>query len=190
VAGALWALVLLPPQVVAWDGEDAPGWLQSLAELDAYDLPRQIDGVAGVDYYGWAGVLVAPAWLLIGWALLGRRRTAGAWVGAVAWLLLLGAPVSVVSYLSAARVEPWSYLWGAEIPLLLAIPLVAIVAGVRAVRRHGMPRWWGVLLGCTLLVVVGSTLLLGYFPHGTLVGLGAEVAVLAARPGPLSGRGR
>ena len=60
---------------------------------------------------------------------------------------------------------------------------VAVVAP----RGAGVRVWERVLLGCTLPVLVISTLALSYYPHGTLVGFGLEAAALAAwglRPAP------
>ncbi len=177
MTGAAWALFLLPQQLVAWDGQKAPSWARSVDSLPVYGLIRDLDGPGGLELYAWAGVLLVPAWILIGWPLLGYGKLPGV-VGA---LFLLGAPVSVASYLAESAPAPWQSLWGAEIFVLLAIPLAAVAAAISARARH-FPTWWWALMACTLLVTVGSTAAFGYFPHGTLVGLGAEVGVLALLP--------
>ncbi|MEN8707183.1 MAG: hypothetical protein ABF306_13700 [Nocardioides marinisabuli] len=177
MTGAGWALFLLPPQLVAWDGQDAPTWALSADSLPVYGLVRELDGAGGLELYAWAGVLLVPAWLLIGWPLLGYGRLPGL----VGVLFLLGAPVSVTSYLAEGAPDPWHSLWGAEIFVLLAIPLAAIPAAISARSRH-FPPWWWALLACTLLVAVTSTAAFGYFPHGTLIGLGVEVGALALLP--------
>jgi hypothetical protein len=94
-------------------------------------------------------------------------------------LTLLGAPVAALSYMGHALPEPWHALWGLEIPLLLAMGICAVVAGVAAARLHRLPLWWAALLAATVGVLAVSTLLFTYFPHGSLVGYGLEVAVLA-----------
>lgn len=176
--GSLWAAFLLPPQVVAWDGEAAPAWGERLADAAPYGWIRQAGG--GVDDYVLFGALVAPSFLLIGLALLPVGRVAGRWTTALAWLTLLGAPAVLVSYPASGWEGPWSVLWGLEIPLLLAMGLCGIVAGVRAYRRRRLPGWACFLLGATVLVLGVSTGVFTYFPHGSLVGYGIEVAVLVS----------
>jgi hypothetical protein len=177
LAGAAWAWLLLPPQLVLWDGPNAPSWARSVNSWPIYDLLGGLDGAGGMDLYAWSGVLLVPAWILIGWPLLLYGRLPGV-VGA---LFLLGAPVSVASYLAETAASPWHYLWGAEIFVLLAIPIAAIPAAVSARARH-FPTWWWLLMVCTFAVTLGSTAVFGYFPHGTLVGLGVEVAFLTRLP--------
>ena len=126
---------------------------------------------------------IALGWVLIGWPLLAYGRLPAI----VGVLFLLGAPVSVASYLAEDAASPWHQLWGAEIFVLLAIPVAALAAAVSTRARH-FPTWWWALMACTLAVTVGSTALFGYFPHGTLIGLGAEVAVLARLPAPTACR--
>lgn len=177
MTGAAWALFLLPPQLVAWDGQEAPSWARSADSTPVYALVRNLDGAGGLELYAWAGVLLVPAWILIGWPLFGY----GNLPGVVGVLFLLGAPVSVASYLAESAPAPWRSLWGAEIFVLLAIPVAAIAAAISARSRH-FPTWWWALMASTLLVTVASTAAFGYFPHGTLIGLGVEVGALALLP--------
>jgi hypothetical protein len=170
---------------VAWDGTRAPGWARRLEDAAPYDRVRDVAaGLQVSDDYALFGALVAPSFLLIGTALLPSARVAGRWTGAVALLTLLGAPVAVISYVSHDLDTPWSYLWGAEIPLLLVIGICAVVAGVVGYRQRHLPGWWAALLASTMLVLVASTALFTYLPHGSLVGYGVEVAVLAIGLGP------
>ncbi len=180
--GAIWALFLLPPQLVEWDGLAAPASVWSLHESGLYDWWRYLDGAGGLDAYAWSGVLLVPAWLLIGLPLVRYRHRAGRAVALVGGVTVLGAPVCTVSYLAAETSGWWRVLWGVEAPLLLLLALTALVAAPLALRRHRVPPWWAALLGATVLVLVASTLLLGYYPHGSLVGLGLEVAALALLP--------
>ncbi|MEV0285883.1 hypothetical protein AB0H36_17345 [Kribbella sp. NPDC050820] len=189
VIGSIWAAFLLPPQLVAWDGIAAPIWAQRLADTTPYDAIRRLAAALSIsDDYTLFGTLVAPSFLLIGTALLPAARIAGRWTVTFAVLTMLGAPVTVISYVSPHLEAPWQYLWGAEIPLLLAICLCSIPTGVLAYRPHRLPGWWATLLGSTTVVFIASTALFEYFPHGTLVGYGAEVAVLTLGCGGLGGR--
>ena len=166
--------------MVAWDGAGGPDWAHQLSAASPYDWVRSAAATLGApgDYETF-GVLVAPAFLLIGVALLPRARVAGRWTGTLAWLTLLGAPVAALSYMGHALPEPWHALWGLEIPLLFAMGICAVVAGVAAAWLHRLPLWWAALLAATVGVLAVSTLLFTYFPHGSLVGYGLEVAVLA-----------
>jgi hypothetical protein len=178
--GAAWSAFLLPPVVVAWDGAAAPDWAHHLTGAAPYDWIRSVAARAGApgDYEAF-GVLVAPAFLLIGLALLPRARVAGRWTGLLAWLTLLGAPVVALSYVGHALPEPWHLMWGWEIPLLAAMAICCVVAGVFAFRPHRLPLWWAALLAATVSILAGSTALFTYFPHGSLIGYGLGVAVLA-----------
>ncbi|MFG1820661.1 hypothetical protein ACGFIF_43365 [Kribbella sp. NPDC049174] len=180
VVGSIWAAFLLPPQLVAWDGASAPEWARRLDGSVPYDWVRDVAaGLQISDDYALFGALLAPSFLLIGTALVPAARVAGRWTGAVALLTVLGAPITVISYVGHDLGPPWDSLWGAEIPLLLAICICAAVAGVVSYRRHHIRGWWAGLLGSTTVVLVASTALFDYFPHGSLVGYGVEVAVLA-----------
>jgi hypothetical protein len=180
VSGATWSAACLPPVVVAWDGSGAPAWARQLQDAAPYEWIRSIARSVGArDDYEVFGVLVAPAFVLIGLALLPRARAAGRWTALLAWLTLLGAPVVCLSYIGHALPEPWHEMWGWEIPLLTAMAICGVIAGVLAYRPHRLPLWWAGLLACTIGVLAGSTVLFTYFPHGSLIGYGVEVAILA-----------
>jgi hypothetical protein len=181
--GATWSAFLLPPQLVVWSGLAAPEWIWRLEGTVLYDWWRLLDGLGGRDAYAWSGLVLAPAWLLVGVPLLRLGSRAGRAVGLVGVVTLLGAVVCAASYLAAEATGPVRLLWGAEAPWLLLLGVTALVAGPLAVVRHGMPRWWGGLLAATLLVLAAGTLALTYYPHGALVALGLEVAALAATVG-------
>ncbi len=187
--GAAWAGFVLPPVLVAWSGSDAPAWARHIAAGQPYDWIRSVGDRLGApgDYerlgapgdYEVFGVLIAPAFVLIGLALLPRARVAGRWTAVLAWLTLLGAPIVTLSYVGHALPDPWHAMWGLEIQLLTAMAICGIVAGVFAFRSHQLPLWWAALLGATIGVLIISSVLFAYFPHGTLIGFGIEVAVLA-----------
>lgn len=177
-AAALWAAFLLPPQLVAWSSADAPSWARDLADAGVYDGMLQLADMVGLtDPYMVFGAGVAPSFLLIGLAMFGTMHHLGRSGLVVRVLTLLGALLVVVSYAAAGTELPWRYLWGSEGPLLLAIGVAGSVAGIVAYRR-GYPRRWSLLLASTLAVIVASTVLFGYFPHGTLIGFGGQVAAL------------
>ncbi|WP_353950465.1 hypothetical protein V6K52_12570 [Knoellia sp. S7-12] len=125
------------------------------------------------------GVLVAPAFLLIGVSLLPRARIAGRWTAVLAWLTLLGAPIVTLSYVASSLPSPWHAMWGLEALLLVAMGICGVVAGVAAYVTHRLPLWWSSLLAATIGVLTISTVLFTYFPHGSLIGFGVEVAILA-----------
>lgn len=176
----MWSAVVLPPAVVAWDGRNAPAWALQLAGGRPYSWMRAIGNDLGApgDYVLF-GVLVAPAFLLIGVSLLSRARIAGRWTAVLAWLTLLGAPVVTLSYVAYSLPPPWHAMWGMEIPLLVAMGICGVVAGVAAYVCHRLPLWWSALLAATIGVLTVSTVLFTYFPHGSLIGFGLEVAILA-----------
>lgn len=187
---ATWALFLLPPELVAWDGLGAPAIAHRLTEAAPYDLLRELGDALGLGDYELFGPLVAVSFLCAGLAVLVVGRVAGRWTRALGWVSVLGAPVTVLSYLASDAEHPLHAMWGSELFVLLAMGVVGVVAGIRARRTHRMPRWWTVLLGATLLVLVAGTLLLGYYPHGSLVAFGVAVAVLAvALPVSAAGAG-
>lgn len=182
--GSAWAAFLLPPQLTDWDGPRAPAWAQRLDGSAPYDLLRQAGSALGVvDDYVLFGVLVAPSFVLVGVPLLAASRGVGRAARATGWLTILGAAVTIASYGGYGLGEPWDVLWGIEGLLLIVVGVVALVAGLRALRTRRVPRWWAVMLAATVVVLVVSTLAFTYFPHGTLVAYGVEVAVLAGASG-------
>ena len=127
------------------------------------------------------GALAALSFLAIGLALLPDLRRAG-WGGAVmAWLVLVGAPVTALSYLNTPKEAPLHFLWGVEALVLIAVGLAGILAAVTAGSRWRL--WVRIVLGLTLPLLVAGTLATGYWPHGPLVVLGVEaIAIILAAP--------
>jgi hypothetical protein len=181
VLGALWAFVLLPPQLTAWSGHGAPGWSNALDALPVYDGVRLTLAAAGVDdLYAVFGAAASVSFVLIWWAT-GPTFARLGWNGRVlGWLVLCSAPITALSYLNHPTDAPFHALWGSEGFALLLTGLWAVFAGA-APRASGIPAWERVLVGSTLVVMVVATLGFGYWPHGTLIGFAAEAAVLAAR---------
>ena len=95
------------------------------------------------------------------------------------WLVLISAAVTLLSYLNHSTDAPLHVLWGAEALALLAICLWAMIVALVA-PRGVPPVWERLVLAATLPIVVGATILFTYWPHGSLIGLGIEAAVLAA----------
>ncbi|MCD2442297.1 hypothetical protein LQ757_08400 [Agromyces sp. SYSU K20354] len=95
------------------------------------------------------------------------------------WLLLVAAPLTLLSYLNHRTDAPLHILWGAEGVALLAICLWAMIVALAAPRDVARV-WERLLLAATLPIVVGATVLFTYWPHGSLIGLGLEAAALAA----------
>jgi len=180
LVGTVWAFLLLPPQQAEWSGADAPRWLQALDALPMYDQAREALRAAGTaDFYLVFGAASALSFVLIWLATLAAFAAAG-WSGRVLGaLVLIGAPLTFVSYLSHAEAAPLHALWGAEAFVLMAVGVWAVVVAIAAPRGR-IPVWERVLIGLTPAVVVASTLTLSYWPHGTLVGLGLEAAAIAA----------
>src|SRR5690606_29551836 len=118
---------------------------------------------------------VAPSFLLIGWVFTHATRGPG-WTGrALSWLTFAGAPVVVISYAAEDWPRPWRSLWGVEALLFMVICLAGLAAGIAAFRRH-VPRAWATLIVATPLVIVVSTVIVRYYPHGTLMGMGLQAA--------------
>ncbi|WP_194397166.1 hypothetical protein [Microbacterium atlanticum] len=179
-AGGLWALLILPFPATEF-GVTLWSWV---FRYRAYFWARE--GVH--DPYIVFGALAAVSFLAIGLALLPDLRRAG-WGGAVmAWLVILGAPVTALSYLNTPQEAPLHALWGAEAFVLIAVGLAGILAAVTA--GPGWPLWVRMMLGLTLPVLVVGTLATGYWPHGPLVLLAVEaIAIILAAP-PTQGSGR
>lgn len=182
LAAALWAFFLLPPQQAVWSGSGAlPEWLMVLERLPVYDGIRlQLQSIGQADLYLVFGSAVSLSFVLLWFATGPVLATLGAPGRALGALLLLGAPITALSYLNHAEDAPLHALWGAEAFLLIGIGIWAFVAALIAGRRAEVPRWERLLLGMTLPILVASTVVLTYWPHGTLVGLGIEVCAIAA----------
>ncbi|HEY5981012.1 MAG TPA: hypothetical protein VIT41_15415 [Microlunatus sp.] len=186
--GAAWSAFLLPPQLLTWSGSGAPDWADRLAGASPYRAIRRVAATQGVfDDYALFGSLVAPSFLVIGLALWRALGSTGRWTRIMAIVTMLGTPIVILSYTGHAATGLWRSFWGTEIFVLLAIGLCAIPASILAYQHGRLAGWRFGLLISTLLVLITSTVLLTYWPHGTLVGYGIEVALLAApsmRPTP------
>lgn len=182
LAAALWAFFLLPPQQAVWsDGRGLPEWLTALERLPVYDGIRlQLQSIGQTDLYLAFGSAVSLSFVLLWFAtgpVFARLGAPGRGLGV---LILLGAPITALSYLNHDADAPLRGLWGAEAFLLIAIGLWAFITALIARRRAQVPRWERLLLGMTLPILVASTFVLTYWPHGTLVGLGIEMCAIAA----------
>ena len=180
ILAALWAFVLLPPQHAVWSGAGAPPWIAAIDALPVYDGIRLwLTSIGLDDFYLVFGAAASVSFVLIWWAT-GPAFAELGWSGRVlGWLVLLSAPITLLSYLNHPADAPLHRLWGAEGFALLLIGLWALVV-VIATRSMPPPSWERVLLGFTLPILLIATLVFGYWPHGTLIGFGVEAAVLAA----------
>lgn len=180
VLGVLWTLFVLPPQVLDWSGRrgtfrwvvtqyDALGYLR----LEGWLADRGLD-----DTYMVFGVAIVLSILLTWWAMRPAHLALGVpgRVLDLAWLALV--PLVTISYLSYRPEAPLHALWGTEAFLMLAIVAWSPVAALLA-RRRGLPRRVLWLVGLTGVVMVLSTLLAGYWPHSTMIGVGVEAVLLA-----------
>lgn len=177
---ALWAFLLLPPQHAVWSGSASPPWIAAIDALPVYDGIRLwLTSIGLGDFYLVFGAAASVSFVLIWWAT-GPVFAALGWSGRVlSWLVLLAAPITLLSYLNHPTDAPLHGLWGAEGLALILIGLWAVVAGV-VPRASAIPVWEQALLASTLPIMFIATLGFGYWPHGTLVGFGLETAVLAA----------
>ncbi len=182
LAAALWAFFLLPPQQAVWSaGGGLPAWLMALDRLPVYDGIRLwLQSMGQTDLYLVFGAAVSVSFVLLWFATGPAFAVFGTPGRVLGVLLLLGAPVTALSYLNHAVDAPLHGLWGAEALLLIAVGLWALVVAFAPRRRSGVPRWERVLLGMTLPILVASTLVFTYWPHGTLVGFGLEAGAIAA----------
>ena len=171
--GGLWAAVTLPLTATAF------GFTQWVWVFD-YSVYVEARQWAGNPYVVF-GALASLSFLAMGIALLPDLRRAR-WGGAVmVWLIIVGAPVTALSYLNASERAPLHFVWGWEFLVLVAVG----VSGVAAAATAG--RQWAIgvriLLAMTLVVLAVGTLALGYWPHGSLVFLAVEaIAIIAAAP--------
>jgi hypothetical protein len=177
LAGA-WALFLLPPQLLAW--YDAPEWAIALDRSAFYRGVHQfVAGLGLRDDYLVFGSAISVSMVLLWWS----TGPVMAWLG---WsgrlfsaILLLLAPLAFLSYLNHADSAPLRPLWGSEGIALMVLGVDGIVAAVFT-RAPRVRTWQRVLLAATLPIEVAFTLLLAYWPHGTVVGLALQACVLAA----------
>jgi hypothetical protein len=180
LVAAAWAFFLLPPQQTAWSGADAPAWLRALDAMPVYQgLREALPATGSSDAYLVFGAAASVSFALL-WFATGPVFAALGWSGRVLGALLLAAaPITLLSYLNHPADAPVHLLWGAEAFALLAIGLWGLVVAFAAPRGRDIPVWERILVGSTLAVIVVATIALGYWPHGSLVGLGLEAAVLA-----------
>jgi len=168
--GGLWALLTLPLVAGGWGWR----WQDQISQTPLY---RALAEWAGEPYIVFGG-LGAVSFLAIGLALLPDMRRAGLGGRLFAWLIILGAGVTVISYLGTPYDSPLHPLWGAEGYWLILVGLAGIVAAFTA-GRAWRP-WMRVVLGLSLPVLAAGTLALQYYPHGSLVALAIEAVVLIA----------
>lgn len=156
----------------------AVGWSWPVLDTIGRAEPYRSIATAVGDPYVVFGALGAVSFLTIGLSLLLSLRRAG-WGGiALGATVLLGVPVSVLSYLGTDEASPLHGMWGAEIFVLLLIAVAGIPAAVTAASRY--PAWVAGLLASTFLVLLAGLGVFQYYPHGCLVMLGIEALVLAA----------
>lgn len=177
---AAWAFFLLPPQQSAWSGAGSPAWLRALDAMPVYEgLREALPATGSSDAYLVFGAAASVSFVLL-WFATGPVFAALGWSGRVlGGLVLAAAPITLLSYLNHPADAPLHLLWGAELFALLAIGAWGLVVAAAAPRDRGIPLWERLLVGSTLLVIVFATVALSYWPHGSLVGLGSEAAVLA-----------
>lgn len=167
LGGGAWALASLPLVAAEWSWP----WVARLSRLEPWSAIR----ASVAEPYILFGALAGVSFLAIGLALLPDLRRAG-WGGVVLLVTVLaGAVVSPLSYLGTPESSPLHPLWGAEGPLLA---LVGLAGAIAAITARGWPGGLRALLGATLLVLIAGTLALGYYPHGPLVALAIEAAVV------------
>jgi hypothetical protein len=171
--GGLWAGLTLPLTATAF-GSSQWVWV---FDHPAYVAARQWAS----NPYEVFGALAAFAFLAIGIALYPDLRRAG-WAGSVmAWLIIVGAPITALSYMNASERAPLHFIWGGEFFVLVAIGLSGIGAALTAGRRWRIGL--RILIGMTLVVLALGTAVFGYWPHGSLVFLAVEaIVIIAAAP--------
>ncbi|MFF2495222.1 hypothetical protein [Agromyces sp. NPDC058064] len=179
-AAAAWAFFLLPPQQAVWSGAGSPAWLRTLDDSPVYDGLRGGLHAAGLrDDYLVFGSAAALSFVLI-WFATGPAFAQLGWSGRVlGWIVLASAPITVLSYANHPIDAPLHALWGAEAFALLLIGVWALIVAAVAPRGR-VPLWERLLLAATLPVIVVATVVLSYWPHGSLVGLGLVAAAFAA----------
>lgn len=181
ILSIVWAAAILPPQVLDWAGRGGSVWW-AVAMYDGLGYRSLVRGLASVglgDTYLVFGVAIVPTMLLVWWATRPALLALG-WSGAVlSWGWFGLAPVTAISYLNHADDAPLRAIWGAEGFWLMALFLWGIVVAIVAPRRRGIPVWVRIVVGATVLFGIGGTLLGGYYPHGTMIGIGVQAVILA-----------
>lgn len=177
---AAWAFFLLPPQQAVWSGAGAPAWQRALDDSPVYDgLRGWLHAVGLRDDYLVFGSAAALSFVLV-WFATGPAFAQLGWSGRVlGWIVLASAPITVLSYANHPLDAPLHALWGVEGFALLLIGVWALVVAAAA-PRGSVPLWERLLSAAVLPVIVGATVLFGYWPHGSLVGLGLVAAAFAA----------
>lgn len=171
--GGLWAALSLPLAATAF-GSAQWVWV--------FDYPVYVEARQWANNpYVVFGALAGLSFLTIGIALVPDLRRAR-WGGlAMAWLIIIGAPITALSYLNASQKAPLHFVWGWELFVLVAVGVSGVAAAVTSGRRWRVVV--RVLLGMTLLILSLGTLTLGYWPHGSLVFLALEaIAIIASAP--------
>ena len=176
LAGA-WALFLLPPQLLAW--YDAPRWAIVMDSSAFYrSVHRLVDGLGLDDDYLVFGSAISISMLMLWWSTGPVMAWLG-WMGRLfSAILLVLAPLTLVSYLNHGDSAPLHFLWGSEGLVLIVLGLAGILAAFT--RAPQVRAWQRALLAATLPIEVAFTVLLAYWPHGTVVGLALQACVLAA----------
>lgn len=188
VVAALWSLFVFPPQFVDWAGPSAvPDWVRA---MDGWPVYRAVEdafaGIGWTDVYVLWGVAIVPAVLLAWWAMHRTLRGFGVWGLALSMVWLLVAPVTTLSYLNHEEGAPLRFMWGAEAFVLMAAFVLAIVVAFTGRHRDIRPVTRA-LVGCSVVFGVLGTLLTGYYPHGTYIGIGVLAALIAGTAGRREG---
>lgn len=174
----VWALFLPPPQLLAW--YDAPAWAIALDRSAFYrGVHHFVAGLGLYDDYLVFGSAISISMVLLWWSTGPVMAWLG-WTGRLfSAILLLLAPLTFLSYLNHGDSSPLRFLWGSEGLCLIVLGVAGILAAV--VSRAPLVRpWQRVLLAATIPIEVAFTMILGYWPHGTVVGLALQACVLAA----------
>ena len=184
VAAALGALVLGGLQSVAWHGADAPGVAREIAALldPALLLEPASKSLAqpSESYFGY-GRLCVGVYVLLALAALPLRASGPVWlrriVGCATAVALSG---DLIAYWLSESAGPGLRrvgFWYAELPALLLVVGALSVGGIVGWRAVPSQRRLVLCLPVCLL----ATFMLGYLPHGLLLGL--AIAIWVARIG-------
>lgn len=183
----VWALLLLPPQIVVWYGYGVPPWALAIDRTPPYAaLHSALDAIGLTDDYLVFGSAIGLSFLLLWWATGPVLHAMGRTGGVFNVLLFATGVLCVLSYLNHPQDAPLHFLWGAEFFALAALGITGIVVAV--VARTGTPLWARLAIGATLVFEALGTLAFGYWPHGTVAGLSIQAVLLTAWA-PRSDRG-